>query len=183
LVVLVEDQPGVLNRVVSLMRRRSFNIDSVTVGHSEQPGVSRLTMVVSAGEEQIEQVSKQLYKVIEVLKVMDITDQPSVSRELALIKVAAKPSQRSEVVQIAEIFESRIVDATPNSLVVEATWAESKIDALLAMLRGYGVREVVRTGQIAMVRGSAIAAQPSGQKPTLNWRDDVVLETSVAGRN
>lgn len=180
LVVLVEDQPGVLNRVVSLMRRRSFNIDSVTVGHSEQPGVSRMTMVVNAGEEQIEQVCKQLYKVIEVLKVTDITDQPSVSRELALIKVAAKPHQRSEVVQIAEIFQARIVDATPSSLLVEATGSESKIDALIAMLRGYGIREMVRTGQIAMVRGSAIAAQGLPQKVTPNGREDVVLESTIA---
>jgi acetolactate synthase-1/3 small subunit len=182
LVVLVEDHPGVLNRVVSLMRRRGFNIDSVTVGHSEQPGVSRLTMVVNAGEEQIEQVSKQLYKVIEVLKVADITDTSSISRELALIKVATKPHQRSEVVQIAEIFEARIVDATPSSLVVEATGAESKIDALLALLRGYGIRELVRTGQIAMVRGSTIAAQTLGPKVVVSGRDDVVLQTGIASR-
>jgi acetolactate synthase I/III small subunit len=160
LVVLVEDQPGVLTRVVSMMRRRAFNIDSITVGHSEQPGVSRITMVVAAPEGDVEQIAKQLYKVIEVLKVTDVTQVPTVSRELALIKVAAKPQYRAEIVQIAEIYEARVVDATPSSLVVEATGAESKIDALIAMLRGYGIREMVRSGQLAMTRGPAAASVP-----------------------
>ncbi len=179
LVVLVEDQPGVLTKVVSMMRRRSFNIDSITVGHSEQPGVSRITMIVSAPEDQVEQVSKQLYKVIEVLKVTDVTDVPTVSRELALIKVAAKPQQRSEIMQIAEIYEARIVDATPTSLLVEATGAETKIDALIAMLRGYGIREMVRSGQLAMVRGVP-PTQQNGVNPVVaNGREDRVVATSV----
>ncbi len=183
LVVLVEDQPGVLTKVVSMMRRRSFNIDSITVGHSEQPGVSRITMIVSAPEDQVEQVSKQLYKVIEVLKVTDVTDVPTVSRELALIKVAAKPQHRSEIMQIAEIYEARIVDATPTSLLVEATGAESKIDALIAMLRGYGIREMVRSGQLAMVRGGA-AAPSNGASPVVsNGREDRVVATAVSMGN
>ena len=182
LVVLVEDQPGVLTRVVSMMRRRSFNIDSITVGHSEQPGVSRITMIVSAPHDQVEQVSKQLYKVIEVLKVTDVTDVPTVSRELALIKVAAKPQHRSEIMQIAEIYEARIVDATPTSLLVEATGAESKIDALIAMLRSYGIREMVRSGQLAMVRG--VPAPSAGTGPAAsNGREDRVLSTSVNAVN
>ena len=179
LVVLVEDQPGVLTKVVSMMRRRSFNIDSITVGHSEQPGVSRITMIVSAPEDQVEQVSKQLYKVIEVLKVTDVTDAPTVSRELALIKVAARPQHRSEIMQIAEIYEARIVDATPTSLLVEATGAETKIDALIAMLRGYGIREMVRSGQLAMVRGVP-PSPPNGLNPAVaNGREDRVVAPSV----
>lgn len=179
LVVLVEDQPGVLTKVVSMMRRRSFNIDSITVGHSEQPGVSRITMIVSAPEDQVEQVSKQLYKVIEVLKVTDVTDVPTVSRELALIKVAAKPQHRSEIMQIAEIYEARIVDATPTSLLVEATGAETKIDALIAMLRGYGIREMVRSGQLAMVRGVPPTQQNGVNPVAANGREDRVVATSV----
>lgn len=182
LVVLVEDQPGVLTRVVSMMRRRSFNIDSITVGHSEQPGISRITMVVSAPGDQVEQIAKQLYKVIEVLKVTDVTDVPTVSRELALIKVAARPAQRSEIMQIAEIYQARIVDATPSSLLVEATGAESKIDALIAMLRGYGIREMVRSGQLAMARG-AVTAAPDGRPSASNGREDRVVATSVAATN
>ena len=183
LVVLVEDQPGVLTRVVSMMRRRSFNIDSITVGHSEQPGVSRITMIVSAPHDQVEQVSKQLYKVIEVLKVTDVTDVPTVSRELALIKVAAKPQHRSEIMQIAEIYEARIVDATPTSLLVEATGAETKIDALIAMLRGYGIREMVRSGQLAMVRGVPAPAPNVAAPATSNGREDRLLASSVTAVN
>lgn len=157
LVVQVEDHPGVLNRVVSLMRRRSFNIESITVGHSEQPGVSRMTLVVDGEEEEVEQVGKQLYKLMEVLKVTDVTDLNCVAHELALIKVAAKAQQRTEVLQIAQIFEARVVDANPNTLLLEATGPEERIDSLLAMLRGFGIRELVRTGAIAMVRGAAPA--------------------------
>lgn len=183
LVVLVEDQPGVLTRVVSMMRRRSFNIDSITVGHSEQPGISRITMIVSAPHDQVEQVSKQLYKVIEVLKVTDVTDVPTVSRELALIKVAAKPQHRSEIMQIAEIYEARIVDATPTSLLVEATGAETKIDALIAMLRGYGIREMVRSGQLAMVRGVPAASPSATASSASNGREDRLLASTVTVAN
>lgn len=154
LVVQVEDHPGVLNRVVSLMRRRSFNIDSITVGHSEIPGVSRMTIVVRGASDQVEQVGKQLYKLMEVLKVTDITDQQCVAHEMALIKVAAKPNQRAEVIQIAQIYDARVVDASPNTLLIEAVAGEQKIDALLAMLKGFGIRELVRSGVLAMARGS-----------------------------
>ena len=185
LIVLVEDQPGVLTRVVSMMRRRGFNIDSITVGHSEQPGISRITMIVSAPEDQVDQIAKQLYKVIEVLKVTDVTDTPTVSRELALIKVAAKPQYRSEIMQIVEIYQARIVDATPTSLLVEATGAETKIDALIAMLRGYGIREMVRSGQLAMARGSAVAAPPAPVPSTQNGlargRERRVVAASATG--
>ena len=158
LVVLVEDHPGVLNRVVSLMRRRSFNIDSITVGHSEQAGVSRMTLVVVGEDDEVEQVGKQLYKLMEVLKVTDLTDLSCVSHELALIKVAAKPQHRSEILQIAQIYDARVVDASPSTLLLESTGPEERIDALLTMLRAFAIRELVRTGAVAMGRGGTTTA-------------------------
>lgn len=155
LVVLVEDHPGVLNRVVSLMRRRSFNIDSITVGHSEQPGVSRMTLVVVGEDEQVEQVGKQLYKLMEVLKVTDLSETSSIAHEMALIKVAAKSHHRAEVLQIAQIYDAKVLDASPATLLLEATGSEERIDALLTMLRAFGIRELVRTGSVAMARGGA----------------------------
>jgi acetolactate synthase I/III small subunit len=153
--VLVEDHPGVLNRVVSLLRRRSFNIDSITVGHSEQPGVSRMTIVVNGQNDEVEQVGKQLYKLMEVLKVTDVTPLNCVTHELALVKVAAKTQTRAEILLIAQIYNARIVDASPSTLLIEATGPEEQIDGLLNMLKGFGIRELVRTGPVAMVRGSA----------------------------
>jgi acetolactate synthase I/III small subunit len=155
LVVLVEDAPGVLNRVVSLLRRRSFNIDSITVGHSEQPGISRMTIVVAGESSDVEQVGKQLYKLMEVLKVQDLGSDSVVSHELVMVKVAAKPQNRSEILQIAQIYEARIVDVTPNTLMLEAVGSEEKINGLLTMLKSFGIRELVRTGAVAMARGAA----------------------------
>lgn len=155
LVVLVEDHPGVLNRVVSLLRRRSFNIDSITVGHSEQQGVSRMTIVLTGEGEEVEQAGKQLYKLLEVLKVTDVTDLSRVAHEMALIKVAAKPQHRQEILLIAQIYQARVVDASPHTLLLEATGPEEQIDALLTMVRPFGIRELVRTGPIAMLRGGA----------------------------
>jgi acetolactate synthase-1/3 small subunit len=163
LVVLVEDHPGVLNRVVSLLRRRSFNIDSISVGHSEQPGISRMTLVVTGEDEEIEQAGKQLYKLMEVLKVTDLTDQDSIGREMALIKVAAKPRDRGEILQIAGIFQARVLDASPTTLLLEATGPEDKIESLLIMLRGYGIRELVRTGKVAMARGGTSGGKTPGR--------------------
>ncbi len=153
--VLVEDHPGVLNRVVSLLRRRSFNIDSITVGHSEQPGASRMTIVVNGREEEVEQAGKQLYKLMEVLKVTEMTPQNAVAHELALIKVAAKSQTRGEIMQIVQIYDARVIDASPTTLLIEATGPETRVDALLNMLKGFGIRELVRTGPVAMMRGSA----------------------------
>jgi acetolactate synthase-1/3 small subunit len=155
LVVMVEDHPGVLNRVVSLLRRRSFNIDSITVGHSEQPGVSRMTLVVNGDDADLEQAGKQLYKLLEVLKVADVTDVPVVAHEMALIKVAAKAQTRQEVLLIAQMYNARVVDASPSSLLIEYTGPEEQVDSLLTMLRPFGIRELVRTGAIAMTRGGA----------------------------
>jgi acetolactate synthase-1/3 small subunit len=167
LVVMVEDHPGVLNRVVSLLRRRSFNIDSITVGPSEQPGVSRMTIVVPGNDSDIEQASKQLYKLLEVLKVTDVTDLPVVSHEMALIKVSAKAQHRQEILLIAQMYEARVIDASPNTLLLEMTGPVERVDSLLTMLRSFGIRELVRTGSIAMTRGSA---QISGKGLTVEAR-------------
>ncbi len=153
-VVMVEDHPGVLNRVVSLLRRRSFNIDSITVGHSEQPGVSRMTLVVNGNDADIEQAGKQLYKLLEVLKVTDLTDSPTIAHEMALVKVAAKNQTRQEILLIAQMFNARVVDASPNSVLIEMTGPSEQIDSLIAMLKPFGIKEQVRTGAVAMARGS-----------------------------
>jgi len=155
LVALVEDKPGVLNRIASLFRRRAFNIQSLAVGGSEQPGLSRMTIVAGGGSAQVEQVRKQLEKLINVVKVSDITEDEMVARELALIKVKATASTRNEIMQIVDIFRANIVDVAPGSLTVEVTGDEDKLDSLLGLLRDFGVKEVSRTGRIALTRGSS----------------------------
>jgi len=155
LVALVEDKPGVLNRIASLFRRRAFNIQSLAVGGSEQPGLSRMTIVVVGDSAQVEQVRKQLEKLINVVKVSDITEGDMVTRELALIKVKATASTRNEIMQIVDIFRANIVDVAPGSLTVEVTGDEDKLDSLLGLLRDFGVKEVSRTGRIALTRGSS----------------------------
>ena len=154
LVALVEDKPGVLNRVASLFRRRSFNIESLAVGGSEQPGLSRMTIVAIGDSAHVEQVRKQLEKLINVVKVADITEGDMVIRELALIKVKATASSRSEIMQIVSIFRANIVDVAPGSVTVEVTGDEDKVNSLLGLLRDFGVKEVSRTGRIALTRGS-----------------------------
>jgi len=153
LVALVEDRPGVLNRVASLFRRRSFNIESIAVGHAEQPDLSRMTIVVEGDAAKVEQVRKQLDKIIEVVKIVDITEEDMVARELALIKVKATASTRSEIIQIVDIFRANIVDVASDSLIIEVTGDEEKVDSLLNLLRGFGIKEVARTGRIALTRG------------------------------
>ena len=155
LVALVEDKPGVLNRVASLFRRRSFNIESLAVGGSEHPGLSRMTIVAIGDSAQVEQVRKQLEKLINVVKVSDITEGDMVTRELALIKVKATASTRSEIMQIVNIFRANIVDVSPGSVTVEVTGDEGKVNSLLGLLRDFGVKEVSRTGRIALTRGSS----------------------------
>ena len=155
LVALVEDKPGVLTRMSSLIRRRGFNIESIAVGHTENPTLSRMTIVVSGTADMVEQVRKQLDKVIDVVKVSDITNDNIVARELAILKVKATPSTRSEIIQIVDIFRANIVDVSPDSLIVEVTGDEDKVESLFALLRGFGVREMARTGRIAMSRGAA----------------------------
>ncbi len=162
LVALMEDKPGVLTRVASLFRRRNFNIESLTVGHTEIPEISRMTLVVDGSNTTVEQVTKQLYKLINIRKVSDVTEDPTVDRELALIKVTAKPTTRSEIMQIVDVFRAKVIDVTPTALIVEATGQEDKIEGLVAMLRGYGIKEMVRTGKVSMVRGGGATRETSG---------------------
>ena len=152
-VVLVEDKPGVLNRVASLFRRRAFNIESLSVGHSELPGVSRMTIVMQADEVTARRVTANLYKLVNVVRVDDVTDDPSVMRDLALIKVQADSTVRAEILQLCEVFRARAVDVTPETLIVEITGTEDKIEGLMDVLRPFGILEMARTGRIAMVRG------------------------------
>lgn len=153
LVALVTDRPGVLNRIASLFRRRGFNIESIAVGHSEVANVSRVTIVVDGSTTQVEQVRKQLEKVIDVIKVLDVTGDGTVTRELALIKVKTTADNRSEVMQIVDIFRANILDVSTDSVMVEVTGDGNKIDSLYRLLKGFGIKEIARTGTIAMTRG------------------------------
>jgi len=157
LVVLVEDKPGVLNRVASLFRRRAFNIESLTVGHTEQPGISRMTIVMDGEQTNIERVTANLYKLVNVIQVADLAEMPSVSRDLALIKVSVNTTNRTEVMQLVEVFRSRIVDVANDSLIVEITGDEDKINSFVEVLRPFGILEMVRTGLVAMARGASPA--------------------------
>ncbi len=150
---LVQDRPGVLNRVSSMFRRRGFNIASLAVGHSEEPDLSRMTFVVEGDDRVVEQVTKHLHKLIDVIKVSDISNQNIVSRELALIKVRSNVQSRSEIMQIVHIFRANIVDVAADSLIVEVSGDEEKVDSLHDLLKSFGVVEVMRTGTIAMNRG------------------------------
>ncbi len=154
LIALVEDKPGVLNRVASLFRRRAFNIESLTVGHTEHSGISRMTIVVDSDRTDVQKVAQNLYKLVNVIRVEDVTEQPVVMRDLALIRVRANGSTRSEVMQIVDTFRARVVDVGLETLMVEVTGAEEKIDGLVDVLRPFGVMEMVRTGRVAMVRGT-----------------------------
>jgi acetolactate synthase-1/3 small subunit len=157
-VALVEDRPGVLNRVASLFRRRGFNIDSLAVGATEERGISRMTIVLDGADGIVEQVEKQLYKLIDVVKVSDLTKEEAVSRELALIKVRCTAEQRPEVLNLINIFRAQVVDVTPTSLIIQVVAGGETLVALLDNLRPYGIREMVRTGRIAMVRGTRATA-------------------------
>jgi len=152
--VLVENKPGVLTRIAGLFARRGYNIDSLAVGRTEDPAVSRMTIVVEGDERVIEQVTKQLNKLVDVIKLTDMTNEEYVDRELILIKVHADQATRGEIMQIVDIFRARIVDIGRNSLIIECTGDAGKINAIESALRPFGVRELVRTGRIAMVRGS-----------------------------
>jgi acetolactate synthase-1/3 small subunit len=163
IVALVEDRPGVLNRVASLFRRRGFNIESLAVGHSETPGLSRMTIVVDGAATVVEQVRKQLDKLIEVVKITNISEENIVARELALIKVESSPATRSEIMQITDIFRASILDVAPDSIVIEVTGDDDKISSLIELLRGFGIIELARTGRIAMVRGAIGPLRKQGQ--------------------
>jgi acetolactate synthase I/III small subunit len=173
--VYVENKPGVLTRVASLFRRRAFNIDSLTVGRTEKPEVSRMTITVDADRDQARRIEANLYKLVNVLLVENITNQPAIIRDLAMIRVAASHEGRSHVLELANVFRARVVDVAPESLTLEITGAEDKIDGLLELLRPYGVLEMVRTGIVAMRRGSKFAdAASTTQSPVLGAANDDV---------
>lgn len=160
IVAHVEDRPGVLARVASLFRRRGFNIESLTVGHSDEPGISRMTIVVEGDEYQVTQVERQLFKLIDVVSVVDITQRPMVDRELALIKVSADADARHKIVELASIFRADIVDVSEQTAIVQVLGDEGKVDALEDMLRPFGILELVRTGRVAMLRGADTSKPP-----------------------
>ena len=153
-IVTVEDEPGVLNRVSSLFRRRNYNIESLTVGRTERPGISRMTIVVMTDEAGAVRIEANLYKLVNVISVCDITTAPAVYRDLAIIKVAATQACRPELVHLVEVFRARIIDLSNDSLTIEITGGNDKIEGLLEVLRPYGVLEMARTGRVAMARGA-----------------------------
>jgi acetolactate synthase I/III small subunit len=154
LVVIVNNQPGVLNRVASLVRARNFNIESLAVGHTERPDISRMTITLRGDDFAVEQMGKQLYRLIDVLKVQDLPASGVIEHELALIKVRATNRNRDEILKIVELYKGRVLDVSPDSLVVEHSGTEQEIDSLVALLGGYGIKEMVRTGTVALGRGS-----------------------------
>ncbi len=154
--VLVEDEAGVLTRIAGLFARRGFNIESLAVGPAEQSGISRITMVVPGDDNTIEQLTKQLYKLINVLKVNDITQTPCVERELMLVKVSVTAANRAEVLEVAQVFRARIVDISDDTVTVEVVGDPGKMVAIVQMLNKFGIREVARTGKIALTRESRV---------------------------
>ena len=155
LVALVEDKPGVLTKVASMFRRRGFNIASLAVGTSEKPSLSRMTFVVNGDDYTVGQVAKQLDKLIDVIEVSDITNEPIVTRELALIKVETTPITRGEIIQIVNLFRANIIDVASESMIIEITGEEDKVNALHNLLAPFGIIEMLRSGLVAMVRGHA----------------------------
>jgi acetolactate synthase-1/3 small subunit len=152
--VLVEDRPGVLARIAGLFSRRGFNIDSLAVGPTEDPGRSRMTIVVDCADNPLEQVTKQLNKLVHVLKIVELEPQRAVERELVLVKVKADPAVRYQIVELAEMFRAKVVDVAPEALTIEATGSPAKVAAMLELLDPYGIRELVRTGRVALARGA-----------------------------
>ena len=150
----MEDKPGVLNRVAGLFRRRNFNIESLTVGHSEAPGISRMTFVVEGDDRQLRQVETQLDKLINITAVQNVTNEPTVIRELVLVKVNATSTNRAEILQLVDIYRAGIVDVAMDSLVIQITGPEDRVDSLISLLETFGIKEMVRTGRLAMVRGN-----------------------------
>jgi len=159
MIALVENKPGVLTRVASLFRRRNFNIESLNVGRTENPDISRMTIVVDNEDLEARKVEANLYRLVNVIDVQDLTHQPTVTRDLALIKIKANPEERAEISNLAAIFRAKIVDVAPDSVIVEITGTEDKIESLLELLRPMGIMELVRTGQVAMMRGNGFGVR------------------------
>ncbi len=162
IIALVQDRPGVLARISGLFRRRGFNIASLTVGRSERPGLSRMTFVVEGPPHVVQHVAAQLDRLVEVVEVQDITEKNIVWRELALIKVSAPPENRSEVLELANVFRVNVIDIGAHSLTMEVTGGRNKINSLIELLRRFGIREVIRTGRVATLRGALIEGQEEG---------------------
>jgi acetolactate synthase-1/3 small subunit len=178
-VVLVADKPGVLTRVASLVRRRGFNIESLTVGHAGTPGMSRITLVVEADPGAAARIEAHLYRLVDVRSVQNVTNVPTVFRHLALIKVAASAESRSQVMQLVDVFRARVVDVAPDSLIIEITGVDEKIDGLLEILRPFGVLEVAKTGCLAMTRGAAARAAGATATPAAAEAVDAGISFSV----
>jgi acetolactate synthase I/III small subunit len=160
-VILVEDKPGVLNRVASLFRRRAFNIESLAVGHTDVPGLSRMTIVIDGEKASAERVMAYLYKLVNVIQVEDLSEHAMVRRDLVMIKVKATSENRAEIMQIADVFRAHIVDVTSNSMIVEITGDEEKLSGFVEVMRPMGIIEMVRTGAVAMARGSSSLLESS----------------------
>jgi acetolactate synthase-1/3 small subunit len=154
LIAIVLDKPGVLNRVSSLMRARNFNIDSLAVSRTDQPDVSRMTITLHGDDVAVEQAAKQLYRLIDVLKVQDVTSEPVVAQELALVKIRATDANRAEILKLVDLSRGRVVDLAGESVIVEVTGTEQENETFVALVRGYGIKELVRTGAVVMSRGS-----------------------------
>jgi acetolactate synthase-1/3 small subunit len=154
LAILVENKAGALTRISGLFSRRGFNIDNIAVGETVTPGIARMTITVEGSDPVIEQVMKQLHKLINVLKVSNLSKEPSVMRELMLIKVRADTGNRSDIQQIVETFRGKVVDVSPDSMIIEVTGTEDKLEAIKMMLDHFGIKEIVRTGKVALLRGT-----------------------------
>ncbi len=172
LIALVENKPGVLNRIASLFRRRGFNIDSLTVGRTDQPDISRMTIVMDSDNASAERVTSYLYKLINVIHIEDVTNRPSVNRDLAMIKVSVTPANRTEIIQLVDVFRARIVDVANDSLIIEITGDEEKINGFIEVLRPYGIVEMVRTGIVSMLRGAV--APTNGHAYAVNGNGKMV---------
>ncbi|HPE63335.1 MAG TPA: acetolactate synthase small subunit [Methanothrix sp.] len=154
--LIVENRPGVLIRIAGLFSRRGFNIDSLTVGATDNPDYSRMTITVDGDDVVLEQVSKQLNKLVNVIRVSELHPDESVERELAMIKVAARKEDRSEIMQIVSVFRAKIIDVSPRSLIIEVTGSQDKVEAMVRLLRQFGIKEMARTGKVSMVRGTRV---------------------------
>jgi acetolactate synthase-1/3 small subunit len=162
LVALVEDKPGVLNRVASLFRRRAFNIESLTVGHTERPGVSRMTIVIDSDPGNVRRVVAHLYKLVNVIQVEDVADKPAVNRDLALVKVRAEGDRRAGLLRLVDETRAHIVDTGAATMIVEITGEPEHVDLVISRLQPFGVVEMVRTGLVAMARGDEALRMPNG---------------------
>ena len=176
IIAWLEDKPSVLNRVTGLFSRRNFNIESLNVGHSEAPGISRMTFVARGTERDLQQVTTQLDKLINVVHICDVTSEPAVVREMALIKVTATGQNRGEIMQLVDIYRASVVDVDMTSLIIQIVAPEDRVNSLITLLTNFGIEEMVRTGRVAMVRGSSPHGHSHGAK---EWTEETPVDTSM----